>query len=90
MYRGLCAKKDEPHDELCALFDESTNNGADMSQYDDLLDKVVKSISQSYRKRALGSLTSGRGGALPFETEHLTDTTDFELITWLVIKAAAV
>ena len=88
MYRGLCAKRDEPHDELCALFDEGTNNGADMSQYDDLLDRVVRSISQSYRKRALGSLTSGRGGALPFETEHLTDTTDFELVTWLVIKAA--
>ncbi len=88
IFRGLCVGETKPHDDLCALFDERTDNGADMSRYDDLLDKAVKSIGQSYRNRALRSLASGRGGALPFETEQVTDTTGFELITWLVIQAA--
>ena len=37
MYRQLCATKSSPYDELCALFDEHTANGADMAQYDKLL-----------------------------------------------------
>ena len=86
MYRQLCSGKNRPYDELCALFDERTANGADMSQYDDLLDKTVKSIAQTYRKRALDHLTSGRGGALPLVTDQVSGATDFELVTWLVIE----
>ena len=62
MYRELCAAKSSPYDELCALFDEHTANGADMAQYDKLLREVVRSISYTYEKRAFGSLRSGRGG----------------------------
>ena len=86
MYRELCATKSSPYDELCALFDEHTANGADMAQYDKLLREVVRSISYTYEKRAFGSLRSGRGGVLPLESEQVGDTTDFELVTWLVIK----
>ena len=86
MYRQLCATKSSPYDELCALFDEHTANGADMAQYDKLLREVVRSISYTYEKRAFGSLRSGRGGVLPLESEQVGDTTDFELVTWLVIK----
>ena len=86
MYRQLCAGINSPYDELCGLFDERTANGADMSQYDDLLQKTVNSITQTYRKRAFDNLTSGRGGALPLLTAQVSDTTDFELVTWLVIS----
>ena len=86
MYRDLCATKSSPYDELCALFDEHTANGADMAQYDKLLREVVRSISYTYEKRAFGSLRSGRGGVLPLESEQVGDTTDFELVTWLVIR----
>ena len=88
MYRQLCAEKTSPYDELCGLFDEHTRDGADMSGYDKLLRKAVRSISHTYEKRALGSLRSGRGGVLPLESEQVGDTTDFELVTWLVIKDA--
>ena len=88
MYRELCATKTSPYDELCALFDEHTEDGGDMSQYDKLLRDAVRSISYTYEKRAFSSLRSGRGGVLPLESEQVGDTTDFELITWLVIKAA--
>ncbi len=86
MYRQLCSGKNRPYDELCALFDEYTANGAEMSQYDDLLEKTVKSIAQTYKKRAFDNLTSGRGGALPLLTDQISGATDFELVTWLVIE----
>ena len=86
MYRQLCSGKNRPYDELCALFDERTANGADMSQYDDLLQKTVKSIAQTYRKRAFDNLTSARGGALPLVTDQISGATDFEIVTWLVIE----
>ena len=90
MYRELCATKSSPYDELCALFDEHTANGADMAQYDKLLREVVRSISYTYEKRAFGSLRSGRGGVLPLQDEQVGDTTDFELVTWLVIRGRIV
>ena len=86
MYRQLCEAKTSPYEELCALFDEHTDNGVDMSGYDKLLREAVRSISHTYEKRALSSLRSGRGGVLPLESEQIGDTTDFELVTWLVIK----
>ena len=86
MYRQLCAAKNKPYDELCALFDERTANGADMSKYNRLLERTVGSITQTYKKRAFTNLTSGRRGALPLVTDQITGTTDFELVTWLVIE----
>ena len=86
MYRLLCTGVEDPYDDLCALFDRLTNNGADMTQYNDLLQKTVDSLSRTYDKRAISNLLSGRGGVLPTQAEHIRQTTDFELITWLVIK----
>ena len=86
MYRQLCEAKNKPYDELCALFDERTANGADMSKYNRLLERTVGSITQTYKKRAFTNLTSGRRGALPLVTDQITGTTDFELVTWLVIE----
>ena len=86
MYRLLCAGADTAYDNLCSLFDRGTNNGADMTPYSDLLQKAVNSLSHTYDKRAISNLLSGRGGVLPPKAEHIRQTTDFELITWLVIK----
>jgi hypothetical protein len=33
-----------------------------------------------------GGLQSGRGFVIPNEQEQARETTDFELVTWLVIK----
>ena len=86
VYRLLCAGVDTAYDDLCALFDRLTNNGADMTQYSDLLQKTVDSLSRTYDKRAISNLLSGRGGVLPTQAKQIRQTTDFELITWLVIK----
>ena len=86
MYRVLCADVKKPYEELCNLFDQQTSNGTDMTLYNDLLQKAVKSLSRIYQKRAVGNLISGRGGKLVKQQEQIRNITDFELITWLVIQ----
>ena len=86
MYRLLCAGVKKPYDELCNLFDEQTDNGTNMTQYNDLLQKAVNSLSRTFQRRAIGNLISGRGGTLPKRQKQVSSITDFELITWLVIR----
>ena len=86
LYRLLCTGVKNPYEELCALFDEQTENGENMTQYNDLIEKAIQSLSSIYKKRAIGQLLSSRGGVLPKQAEQIDKTTDFELITWLVIK----
>ncbi len=87
IFRELCVDKTVPYDALCQLFDAETQNGTDMSQYNTLLDAAVNSIEQTFKKRAASQLTNaGRGGVLVDKSKQASKTTDFELITWLVIK----
>ena len=86
IYRLLCSGKTVPYEELCNLFDKQTDNGSDMTKYNDILEAAIKSCARSFQKRAIGNLLSGRGGILPKGKEQIDDKTDFELITWLVIN----
>jgi SNF2 family DNA or RNA helicase len=88
IYRILCSGKGEPHAELCDLFDQQTNHGADMGFYDELLRRCVDSMAVTFRRRAASGLQSSRGFVLPNEQDQITDQTDFDLITWLVVKNA--
>ncbi len=83
--RELCAGKTQAHEDLCRVFDKQTQNGAEMTFYNDLLKKAVASIEGTFKKRAVGNLLSGRGGVLPIQAEQVTAQTDFDLVTWLVI-----
>ena len=87
MYRQLCENAKNPYEKLCALFDKQIHNGANMTQYNDLLQKTVDSLSRTYKRRAIGNLLSSRSGVLPQKQQQVSQTTDFELITWLVIKS---
>ncbi len=86
IFRTLCSGKTEPFEELCRVFDQDTDNGLDMSSYNSLLDKAVKSIEKTFQKRVTTSLLTDRGAVIPDRKEQITDKTDFELITWLVIR----
>ena len=86
IYRLLCSGKNTPYEELCNLFDMETDNGSDMTKYNDILEEAMKSCVRSFQKRAIGNLLSGRGGVLPKREKQVNEKTDFELITWLVIK----
>ncbi len=87
VYRELCMGKTEAYDDLCTLFDECTADGQVMDLYSFLLEKAVSSIAATFRKRVIGGLQGGRSFVIPTEQEQVRETTDFELITWLVIKA---
>ena len=86
IYQLLCAGRTVPYEELCNLFDRQTNNGFDMSLYNDLLKRAVDSIAGIYNKRLIGNLLSSRRAVLVEQPHQVKATTDFELITWLVIK----
>jgi superfamily II DNA/RNA helicase len=86
IYRLLCADQKAALQALCSAFDEETNDGKDMSRYTELLGKAVASIENTFRKRAVGNLMSGRGGLLTDVRKQVDGSTDFDLITWLVIR----
>ncbi len=86
MYRQLCAGVKQPYEELCTLFDKHTHNGENMTHYNALLQKAVNSITRTYQKRAIGNLLSSRSGKMLKQQKQVSNTTDFELITWLVIQ----
>jgi len=87
IFRALCQGKTEPYANLCELFDAQTKHGEDMSQYSSLLDKAVTAIVAQFGRKSVGNLFAGRGGKLVSSQSAIKNTTDFDLITWLVIKS---
>lgn len=86
IFRALCQGKAEPYSKLCELFDVESNNGGDMSRYSTLLDGAVAAIAAQFGRKNAGNLFAGRGGKLISAQSVVKTTTDFDLITWLVIK----
>jgi hypothetical protein len=84
-FRALCVGHANAHEELCRLFDRQTATGADLERYNRLLDAAVKSIERTYRRRAAARLGEGRAGLLPTKEEQVTEKSDFELVTWLIV-----
>jgi hypothetical protein len=87
IYRLLCSGQAAACEQLGRLFDTETNNGADMKLYNDLLAAAVDSIAKTFQKRVVAGLQSGRSFVIPNWPEQPGESGDFELITWLVIKA---
>jgi hypothetical protein len=86
IFRAVCQGQNEPHAKLCELFDEETAHGQDMGHYSDLLNKAVAAIAAQFGRKNAGNLFTGRGGKLLNSQSAIKNTTDFDLITWLVIK----
>ena len=86
IFRALCQGKTEPYADLCKLFDEQTSHGQDMSAYSALLDKTVAAIVAQFTRKNAANLFTGRGGKLMDATKAVKSNSDFDLITWLVIK----
>lgn len=84
--RSACKGKNEPILELCHQFNAETQDGKSMSHYSDLLQKAVGTIVEKKEEGDLESLFSfGETTALVDDIKGLDD---FELICFLVIKAA--
>ena len=86
IYRLLCADRKAALTALCNVFDVETKDGADMSRYTELLKKAVASIENTFRKRAVNNLMAGRGGLLAEARKQVDGATEFDLITWLVVR----
>jgi hypothetical protein len=86
IYRLLCSGKSAPYSELCNLFDQETDHGTKMDAYGVLLRKAVDAIAVTFRRRAASGLQSNRAFVLPDEQDQVSENSDLELITWLVVK----
>ncbi|MFO7902912.1 MAG: helicase-related protein [Pirellulaceae bacterium] len=87
MYQSLCRGQTEAFKALCEAFDRDTDDGRDMGEYTALLDRAIAAIGHGFQKRAVQSMLGDRNAVLPKMSEQPTSDGDFELITWLVIKA---
>lgn len=85
IYRALCVGKNAPLETLCTQFNHATQNGNDVSHYSELLEKAVTWIDKSFKKRAVSSLFTDRSALLIEKAKQISQTTDFDLITWLII-----
>ena len=86
MFQKLCVGKATPYQALCDLFDQDTESGAKMGKYSDLLAKAINAIVRTFQKRTADGLQSSRDFIIPDKTEQAAGASDFELVTWLVIK----
>ena len=57
-----------------------------MSAYSALLSSAVEAIVAQFARRNATNLLTGRGGQLTNASKAVKSNSDFELITWLVIK----
>mgnify|MGYP005812548941 FL=1 len=85
IYRALCVGKNSPLETLCTQFNHATQNGKDVSHYSELLKNAVTWIDKSFKKRAVSSLFTDRSALLIEKAKQISQTTDFDLITWLII-----
>ena len=89
LFRDLAAGLPSAQEKLCDLFDQQTQDGADMSHYSELIRKATESIAHTFSKRAAASLFAGRDGKLPTAEETPSELeNEYELVTWLVIMDA--
>lgn len=85
-FRAICQGHSEPLRRLCEVFNADTNNGQDMSRYNLLLDKAVVAIAAQFARKNAANLFAGRAGKLLGSSSAVASATDFELVTWLVIR----
>jgi SNF2 family DNA or RNA helicase len=86
LLRDLAAGEAAAFTTLCDLFDQRTQNGQNMAHYDNLLFKALASIENTFQRRAASALLHNRSGLLPTAGETpKADTSEFDLVTWLVI-----
>ena len=87
VFEAAAVGENAPITELCDHFDRETPQGRDMSLYDRLLNDVIAHIRQTHNSAQIEGLRSGgRGFMLSAKSVAPRGATDFELLTWIVIK----
>jgi len=87
IYRLMCSGKAQAFEELCEIFNAETKQGEDMQKYSELLAKAIDEISRIFNKRSNQKITGNDRGALLIpKSKRISETNNFELVTWLIIK----
>ena len=85
-FSALCVGKTNHDQDLCNWFNAETDNGNDMTIYKMLLDTALNSIREAYNRKVNDQLDASPDALLPTTDSQITEKTEFELITWLVIR----
>jgi hypothetical protein len=86
LIRAGCRIHNEPVQAVCRVFNEATQDGADMGHYSGLLTAAIRSMIEVTDERDLDSLfTAGRTTAL---RQTIAGLDDFELIAFLAVVEA--
>ena len=85
-FSELCIEKKQHDQDLCHWFNEETANGSDMTIYEMLLDAALHSIHEAYNRKVNDQLDASTDALLPIADSQITEKTEFELVTWLVIR----
>ena len=87
LFEASAVGNDDTLPELCLQFDQETQNGKHMEDYNKLLNAVIAHITRSHQKTQTKNIGRGgtRGFKLPVASEAPRDSGDFELVTWLII-----
>ncbi len=84
-FSQLCLGKTDYDRNLCHWFNEETDNGNDMTIYEMLIDAALGSIREEYNRKVNDHLDASADALLPSIENQITEKTEFELVTWLVI-----
>ena len=89
-FEAAAAGQTRPMVQLCQRFDQETRNGRQMDDYEKLLNTCIDQIRQAHNRKQMAGLSrSGDAGfKLLRAAEAPRAASDFELVTWLVIKEA--
>jgi len=87
LVRTCCKGQDKPIVDVCQHFNHATADGRNMQPYSELLSKAIRSMIEVKEEKDLDSLFSG--GKTTALTNTISGLDDFELVSFLVIQAAA-
>ena len=82
--RLLCRGKSAPVADLCARFNEETDDGRDMGEMSELLSQAIDSIIHTKEESDIDSFLKGK--QMSFLSGAIGGLNDFELICFLVVK----
>ena len=87
LFESAAVGKIDSLQDLYIQFDTETKNGENMGLYNGLLKAVIDHVKSAHTTTQTNNmgLSGTRDFELPLESETPRDTSDFELVTWLVI-----
>lgn len=87
-YSNLCQGINMPYYEICENFDKETQQGKDMTTYQNLIKKALESIAPATEEQEANNLFSGRNFVISDKSMDKNEDTaqdNYQLITWLVV-----